>query len=223
MTGAGRMPTALVLYPESPSAVKFRWLGFLYLDLSCPKQVRGITIIAQRSDDSKPLAGAEFRLTQAGSQMWLSLQTAIEKFLTALPHHPCLLLVHPSIVRLQEAKELIVHHYSWPVLFVGQILSRNLLSVAPKRRPHKAPRAFSEAVQAYQPGPVLCIDIDLLFEPSLSLDPLRILKNASRRATLVATWPGTFMDGMLTYATAEHGHYRIWSQPGLCDYCIIAL
>lgn len=179
--------------------------------------------MTQKDSNNKSMAATRFRPAQADIQLWLSLQTAIEQFLTALPYYPCLLLVHPEIICLKQAQERAVHHYGWPVLSVGQSLSQSLLSVAPKRRPHMAPRAFTEAVQAYRPGPVLCTNIDLLLEPTLYLDPLRLVKKASRRTTLVVTWPGTFVDDVLAYATPEHAHYRTWSQPDLCDHCIVML
>lgn len=69
-------------------------------------------------------------------------------------------------------------------------------------------------------GPVLCTDTDLLFEPALGLDPLALLRQASRMTRLVVTWPGTYRDGILTYAVPRHGHYRAWQRP---DVTIVAL
>lgn len=63
------------------------------------------------------------------------------------------------------------------------------------------------------PGPILCTNVDLLFEPTLKLDPLRLMRDASRVTRLVVTWPGSYGDGVLAYAVPDHGHYRTWRKP----------
>ena len=65
------------------------------------------------------------------------------------------------------------------------------------------------------PGPVLCTEIDLLFEPSLGLDPLALFRQVSRETALVVAWPGGWDGGGLTYATPEYGHYRAWERPNV--------
>jgi hypothetical protein len=59
-------------------------------------------------------------------------------------------------------------------------------------------------------GSVLYTDIDLLFEPTLELDPLRLMRDVSRQTRLVVTWPGSYLDNVLSYAVPGHDHYRIW-------------
>jgi hypothetical protein len=147
----------------------------------------------------------------------------IKLFLTTAPFPACLLLVHPDICRLRRTEETVRERYDWPALSVGQVLGEGLLSVAPRHRPRTAPRILAQAISEHQPGPVLCIDIDLLFEPALQLDPLRLITDASRLTALVITWPGTFQDGVLAYAVPEHSHYRAWRQPSLCDGCIVSM
>lgn len=63
------------------------------------------------------------------------------------------------------------------------------------------------------PDPVLCTNIDLLFEPTLKLDPLRLMRDVSRVTRLVVTWPGSYVDSVLAYAVPDHSHYRIWRKP----------
>jgi len=63
------------------------------------------------------------------------------------------------------------------------------------------------------PGPVLCTEIDLLFDPALELDPLRLLCDVGRVARLVVTWPGSYLHGVLSYAVPDHSHYRTWRNP----------
>ncbi len=60
------------------------------------------------------------------------------------------------------------------------------------------------------PGPVVCHDVDLLFHPSLKIDPLALLRKASQFTQLIVLWPGVHKDGVLSYARPEHHHYRYW-------------
>jgi hypothetical protein len=58
-------------------------------------------------------------------------------------------------------------------------------------------------------------DIDLLFEPTWALDPLALLRSASRSARLIVAWPGTYAHDTLAYAVPEHSAYRTWRRPGV--------
>lgn len=152
-----------------------------------------------------------------------TLTNTIDRFLESPPYYRCLLLVHLEITYLKLVGQQVTKQYSWPMLFINHLLSQHLLNVAPRRRPLMAPKAFSQIIRENQPGPLVCNEIDLLFEPTLALDPLRLLREASRHATLVVLWPGTYTGDTLAYAVPEHANYQTWVQPDLCDYCIIAL
>ncbi len=151
----------------------------------------------------------------------LPLRTAVERFLTTKPLYPCLVLAHPEIPRLRQITESLISLYHWPTLSVGCHLSGQLLSVAPSWRSAESPRAFNQAVRHLAPGPVLCTDVDLLFEPVLALDALRVFRDASRIAPLVVLWPGTLTAGRLVYAQPTHEHYRFWKRTELSEDCII--
>lgn len=64
---------------------------------------------------------------------------------------------------------------------------------------------------ASMPNPVLCSGIDLLFEPRLKLDPLKLFQKVSQYTPLVVCWPGSYDKGKLAYAVPYHHHYREWS------------
>lgn len=93
------------------------------------------------------------------------------------------------------------------------MLANALLSVPPRERPMEARRVLERTLREASPGPLLCTDIDFLFEPALSLAPLSLFRNASRATTIIVAWPGIFADGVLTYAVPEHAHYRTWRNP----------
>jgi hypothetical protein len=141
------------------------------------------------------------------------MRTTVADFL--LSSHTCLLLVSPDVRRLKDAADELLSVYDWPRLPVGRELGAALLSELPQRRPRAADRWTKVRLGAMAPGPVLCTETDLLFEPTLTLDPLRLVRDASRVTRLVVTWPGSYVDGVLAYAAPEHNHYRTWRNPGV--------
>jgi hypothetical protein len=55
---------------------------------------------------------------------------------------------------------------------------------------------------------VLLDNLEVLFDSSLQVHPLRCLQDLARRRTVVATWNGTMTGGHLTYAAPDHPEYR---------------
>lgn len=137
-----------------------------------------------------------------------------------LPRSACTLLVHQDIQRLEEAAALLRQRYGWPCLSVGRELSAALRDEPLPCRPRAADLRLSEMLRARAPGPVLCTEIDLLFEPALSLDPLRLLVQASRHTALVVLWPGHCSEDLLAYAVPAHAHYRTWPHPEVDLICL---
>ncbi|GAB4280589.1 MAG: hypothetical protein Kow0080_33660 [Candidatus Promineifilaceae bacterium] len=151
------------------------------------------------------------------------LNTAVSRFLASSPYYICLLLIHPEIARLQTAVSHLAQTHNWATLSIGRELSQALLPIAPRQRSRQANRVLPELIFRHAPGPLLCADIDLLFEPTLALDPLALLREASRKVTLIVAWPGRYQNGVLAYAMSEHTHFRTWDKPDLCSHCIITL
>lgn len=67
-----------------------------------------------------------------------------------------------------------------------------------------------DTLRGKAPGPLVCSGIDLLFEPMLQLDPLVLFRQISRHTKLIVLWPGEHINGVLSYATPGHHHYRYW-------------
>ena len=139
------------------------------------------------------------------------MHNAVTDFLCTF--HACLLLVHPEVRRLEDAANELLSVYGWPGLSVGRELGAVLLSEPPARRSRTARRWIETRLGQMAPGPVLCTEIDLLFEPMLKLNPLGLLRHASRVTQLVVTWPGSYLGYVLAYAAPGHGHYRTWRKP----------
>lgn len=123
--------------------------------------------------------------------------------------YDCLLLVHPHIHVLertaQEIQGLGVAH-----LDIGKDLSQSLMSVSMHERSRFTQNWLLDILSTPQNEPVLCIHPDLLFHPSLKIDPLALFRQASRIKRLIVLWPGEYLENNLSYAIPEHHHYRSW-------------
>jgi hypothetical protein len=91
-----------------------------------------------------------------------------------------------------------------PLLEVGKMLSAALLDLPPKLRAVSAEDCFQDLLKSGT-GETRCLDhLDILFDQSLQLDAIGLLKNASRRFTLLASWPGVHEGGVLSYGESDH-------------------
>lgn len=140
-----------------------------------------------------------------------TLTIQLEQFLHSRPYHAAFLIVHPDMGRLSETGAGLRDHYQWPTLSLSVELSQHLHDLPPQRRPSRIPQLCANILRDHAPGPLLCADIPLLFEPEWRIDPLRLLLEASKSATLIIAWPGTYQGDALAYAVPAHAHYRVWS------------
>ena len=51
-------------------------------------------------------------------------------------------------------------------------------------------------------------NLEILFDPDLKQDPLRLLQGISRNRSVLASWNGTYNSGKLLYAESGHPEYR---------------
>lgn len=128
-------------------------------------------------------------------------------------NRPLVLIIHPDINTLYEEKKRLQNRFNWPIVSIGKDLSRDMLSG--KVTGVAAVQAWLiDQILGDAPGPVMLSEIDLLFEPSFSLDSLILFQRASRFANLVVLWPGMYSgEKVLAYAVPEHAHYRAWRNP----------
>jgi hypothetical protein len=98
-------------------------------------------------------------------------------------------------------------------------LSRCLVPLADRQRRLQVSRTLRDIVSRAalaesahgaerRDAPVLLHNIEILFEATLALDPLRLIKEISRHRTLVVVWPGDIIGGCLTYARPSHPEHR---------------
>ncbi len=153
----------------------------------------------------------------------MRLQMALDRFLESRPYYPCCLLVSRDVAVLAQAAVEVQRLFPWQVVSMADVVCEQLLPLSEPARAAQVDRLINLAFQKYVPGPLLVADTDVLFEPSLQLDPLLLFQRASRQLPLVVTWAGSFERGRLSYAVPEHAHYRPWRSPDLCRDCIIQL
>lgn len=95
-----------------------------------------------------------------------------------------------------------------PLINLNRDLSEVLLDVPHRQRPLRAHKAVGDIVDEVFGDVVLFDHIDILFNPSLRLDALALLKGLSRNRTIAAAWPGTARGGRLLHAEEWHPEYQ---------------
>ena|SRR6266699_6059308 len=155
------------------------------------------------------------------NSMWLKM--ALDRFLEKRPYFPCCLIVCRDVRVLAWAAIETQRLFAWQMVSMEDVVCEPLLSLSAMVRAGQVNGLIDKALQAYDAGPLLVIDTDVLFEPSLQLDPLLLFQRASRMLPLVVTWAGSFEHGRLSYAVPEHAYYRVWRTTDLCADCIIQL
>lgn len=104
-----------------------------------------------------------------------------------------------------------------PLLNLNLQLCRNMLDLTMRQKTLRLPAMLEEIVDSPKGDVVLLDNIEILFEPSLEQDPLRLLQGVSRNRTIVASWGGAIRNGRLVYAAPGHAEYRSYEATGfLC-------
>lgn len=105
------------------------------------------------------------------------------------------------------------------VLNVGSALGGRLAMLPSRQRVLKAPVILRELADEHANGDLLLLDnIELLFDQSLKLDPLDLLKRHAHARRVVAVWPGELRDGRLIYAEMGHPEYQDYGLDGLVPF-----
>ena len=64
-------------------------------------------------------------------------------------------------------------------------------------------------------APLLLDNFEVLFTPSLNINPLDLIKRLAHSRRVVAVWPGEMRDDRLLYASIGHPEYRDYSRDGV--------
>lgn len=131
--------------------------------------------------------------------------------LAALLSQPydCLLLVHPYI-QILEKLSTEIQGLGVSQLNISKELSTSLMIVSASERSRFSQKWLIDTLATFQNGPVLCTCPDLLFDPSLKIDPLSLIRQVARINQLIVLWPGEYSANTLSYAVPGHHHFRTW-------------
>ena len=151
-------------------------------------------------------------------------QFFVEELLTrieaSLSFQACVLCVNRDTSKLQEFTQFAQQTPGWLVYSIGRDLSSVLVRQASETVANDISGILLDVIRRAGEQKVVLSGIDLLFEPSLQLDPLALIVHLSRVKPIVALWPGSYTNGVLSYAVPEHFHFRTWSNVGIPDNCI---
>jgi hypothetical protein len=86
-------------------------------------------------------------------------------------------------------------------------LSKGMLDLTRGQRSRQIERLLKDVIAAVSGEVVLLDNLEILFDTSLEVDPLRLLQVSSRNRTIVASWNGNFQDARLTYAEPGHPEF----------------
>ena len=134
----------------------------------------------------------------------------------SLDHHPHLLvIVNRSVKELEKIADQIISEYHFSFVCLGREISQLLITEPHSQYTYMIVDWLSKQINELENEPVLLKDIDLLFDPSLGLDPLTLFKQIIIVKELIVLWPGEFNNNNLSYASPEHAYYRTWVNPGV--------
>ncbi|MCW2238222.1 BREX-3 system P-loop-containing protein BrxF [Azospirillum canadense] len=123
-------------------------------------------------------------------------------------YHRLLLLVGTDPATVSDCIKNVAGRFNLPVTNLNAELAAMLLEVPSRQRQIRANKAVGDILDSTSMDMVMLDHTDLLFSPSLRLDPLALLKSLSRNKTIVAAWPGAVRGDVLMHAENWHPEYQ---------------
>lgn len=134
-------------------------------------------------------------------------------------YHRLVLVAGPSRAGKTSSIREVCGARGWPVINLNLQLSERLLELTRRQRAISVPRLVDGIVGSEGGDTVALDNVELLFDPELAVDPLRLLQGISRDRTLIVAWPGEFDGTNLTYARPGHPEAKRYDRP---DAIIVA-
>ncbi len=101
-------------------------------------------------------------------------------------------------------------------LNVGLELGRRLAATPINKRGFSAGELLREiADKERTDDPLLLDNLEMLFEKSLQINPLDLVKRLAHSKRVVAVWPGELRGDRLIYADMSHPEHRDYSRDGV--------
>lgn len=129
-------------------------------------------------------------------------------------YHRLVLLVGPQGSGKTEVLRAFAVESGVRVVNVNLELSEPMLDLTERQRRLQLPTLVESILDPAAPLAVLD-NTELLFDPGMQQDPLRLLQGLARNRTVIATWSGAVVEGHLQYAAADHPEFRRYDASGL--------
>jgi len=139
-----------------------------------------------------------------------TLQDALRDRIEHAPqqYHRLIIVLNPNIQAIDFDIKDLVNQLGSGYINLGLELSQMLLDLTERQRALKLPQLVDQIINRFDGNSVLLDHIEILFEPELRQDPLRLLQGLSRNKIIIVMWNGLITKGYLTYAVPEHPEYR---------------
>jgi hypothetical protein len=122
-------------------------------------------------------------------------------------YHRLVLLVGATGSGKTKILQDVADDFGVEVININLALSTELLGLTAKQRALHLQEILNQIVEGDQ-TPIVLDNLEILFDKTLKQDPLRVLQGMSRNRPVLASWNGTFSEGKLLYAEADHPEYR---------------
>jgi hypothetical protein len=134
-------------------------------------------------------------------------------------YHRLILVVAPLGGGKTAALREVAQQTGYNYINANLELSQYMLELTQRQRQLQVARLLRDIIRTAHDQAVLLDNLEILFDASLKLDPLRCLQDVARDQTVVAAWNGTVTAGHLTYATPDHPEYRRYALEDLVIVC----
>ncbi|MED5634000.1 BREX-3 system P-loop-containing protein BrxF [Enterobacter hormaechei] len=121
----------------------------------------------------------------------------------------------------EQAIEPSQHSEEITLLELSEKLCEHLLPLSRDDRSRKAPDILAKMLNCIVSEVVWVDRIQVLFEPSLELDPLRQLQELARIKPIIAIWPGQLTEQLLTFSVPGRADYQSYTANELANLPII--
>ena len=145
-------------------------------------------------------------MTEATTKLEQAIQQAASQYFRLV------ILAGPPTSGKTAALQAVAGNLGTQLVNVNLELSKKMLELTRTQRSRQVERLLKEVIAA-APGEVVLLDnLEILFDTSLEVEPLRLLQVSSRNRTIVASWNGSFQGGTLAYAEPGHPEFIQFKQ-----------
>jgi len=107
-------------------------------------------------------------------------------------------------------------------LDLNKSLSEQLINVPKQDRTKLVSQLVADLIKGVPGESVLICGLEILFDRSLAVDPIRLLSTCAKNKTLLVCWSGDKTSSGLSYAVASHPEHRTYKASDLSGVIFLA-